>query len=96
MQDIKALLQKSLSKAGITKQVEASLIVVEAENVLQQIMGSHILDHAKPLYVKNQVLYVAVLSSVVATELTLHKRAVIQILQRKFGALHIIDLKCVV
>lgn len=76
--NFKKLLQKSLQKAGITKQVQASLVLEDYTHAISEIFGKAIEDKARPIHLKEGVLSVACISSVVAQELKFKEQEILE------------------
>ncbi len=83
MQTLQDLLRVRLRTAGIEPQVEASLVVSEAKKKLEMIFGKGILNKVQPLYVKEKVLTIAVLSSVVAQEIRFREKDIVETVNKK-------------
>ncbi|MFH1838428.1 MAG: DciA family protein [Candidatus Kuenenbacteria bacterium] len=68
----------SLKKAKIEKQVEATMVCQEFDLIIQNIWDEKILDQVKAISLKDKVLTVAILSSVLASELQLRQEEIIK------------------
>ena len=82
---LKYLLQKSINKAGISKQVDAAVIIEECNRVLSDVLGSKIKDKARAMYVRNGTVSIAVTSSTVGQEIKLHEEEILAKLVKKAG-----------
>jgi hypothetical protein len=96
MQHIKAILNKRVRETGLAKDIKNSLVIEEFSYLVSKNLGDKILQRVKPLYVKNKVLSVACLSSVVAQEVSLNKVRIISQINKKFQSHVINDIKLVI
>jgi predicted nucleic acid-binding Zn ribbon protein len=83
--DLKSLLPKSIQRSGIYKRVEASQIIDQFNKFKDEILPGHISSKAQAMYVKNKVLYIASLSSLVTQELKFKESDIIKLLNEYFG-----------
>ena len=83
--DLKYLLQKNIKKAGISRQVEATLVLERFNRVAADVFDERILQKIKPLHLKDKVITVACLSSVVAQELKLNEIKIIKEINSYFN-----------
>jgi len=79
------LLNKTINKAGIAEQVGAVVVCDQFNKIVIEILGEKIKDKVKAMYVKNNTLTVAVLSSVVGQEMKLHEQEILEKLRQKVG-----------
>jgi len=84
MDSIKNILPKSLKKAGLTQKVAAALVVESFSEVADDLLGKKISGRVQALYLKDKILTIACLSSVVAQELQLNQNKVINRINKKF------------
>jgi predicted nucleic acid-binding Zn ribbon protein len=82
---LKNLLPKSLERSKIGRQVEISMVLEEFSRAVEKILGEKSARRIKPLYLKNRVITVATLSSVLAQELKLNEDKIIKKINEKFG-----------
>jgi len=82
---IKNLLQQSVNRAGITKEVRAAVVCNEFDKIITGIFGNKAKNKVKAQYVKNNTLTVAVLSSVWGQEIKLHEQEILEKLHNKVG-----------
>jgi predicted nucleic acid-binding Zn ribbon protein len=82
---LKNLLWKAINKAGIARQVEAALVVEKAQAIVDEFLPKKESKLAKVLYLKNQLLTVACLSSTVAQEIKLNEPQIINRLNQQFN-----------
>lgn len=90
---LKNLLPQALKKNKISAQVEASLVLEEFEKAAVKKWGEKIRNEAKAMYLKNKILYVAVLSSVVASELKMHTNYLITLINETTGNETVKDIR---
>jgi len=83
-QPLSSLIPSSIRKAGIEKPVSDALVCDSFNLVIKRLIGE-LADHCKAMYIKDGVLWVAVLSSSVSSELSLYERDIIQSLASEFG-----------
>lgn len=73
------LLDKSIKKAGLEKQVVSASILEKFSKVAEEIFGKGITeDKIRPLYLKNNTLTVACLSATMAQELKSHEQEILE------------------
>lgn len=80
---IKKLLNTSIKKSGLEDKVQAALVLEVCEKVLSDMFGQKIENKAKPIYLKNNELVIAVLSSVISQELKLRENEIIKIINQE-------------
>lgn len=81
---LKNLLHDSVAKFGIADQVEASLVLEKFTDVVRELFGEENTKQVKPMYVKNQTLTIASISSVFAQELKLNEKKILDAINRQF------------
>ena len=84
MQHIKDVLNRYLKQTGLSKNIETALIIKEFEKLVKEAFGSNINKKIKPLYVKDKILRVACLSSVIVQEVNFKKEELIEKINQKF------------
>lgn len=52
----RTILKKTIARAGIAKQVEATYAITVAQRILQKHIANNQINNIKPVYVKNRVL----------------------------------------
>ena len=80
------LLSKTIKRSGIYKQVEANQILEAYTDFVNHALPGHISDKVKPLYLKNKILHVASLSSLITQELKFRETEIIDHLNKSFGS----------
>jgi len=93
MQHIKKILTKRIQQSGLAKNVETALVIQEFEKLIKDIFGSQVIKKIKPLYIKNKVLKVACLSSVIVQEINFKKDELIEKINKKFKQEVLKDIK---
>jgi len=82
---LKNLLPKSLERSKIGRQVEIAMVLEEFTKVVSQMFGEKTGKKVRPMYLKNKIITVATLSSVLAQELKLNEIKIIKKINEKFG-----------
>jgi predicted nucleic acid-binding Zn ribbon protein len=75
-------LQRSLGKAGISKQIEAVQVCDMWEKIIGKIFGEQVAGQTQAMYFKNGTLAVAVLSPVLAQEFKFKEEEIIKEINR--------------
>ena len=83
-QPIGNLLGKSIKKSGAARQIEAAMVVEKAEEIIKEVLGKAVLKKFKVMYLKDNVLTIACLSSVLSQELKLNQAEIIKRLNNYF------------
>lgn len=71
-------LQRSLNKAGITRQIDAVRVCEKWEKVIAGIFGPQVSGKSQALHFKNGTLTVAVLSPVLAQEFKFKEEEILE------------------
>jgi len=87
------LLYSRVRKKGLAYQVEASMVLEIFMQQAVKLWGEQVKEHLRPLYVKDQTLTVAVLSSPLAQELKLQEKKLIESVNEKIGREAVIALR---
>ncbi len=74
---LKNLLPQSIQRAGITHQIGANLVLHSYQEVATDILGEQVSSQTKAIYVKNNILTVACLSSLIMQELQYREQEII-------------------
>ncbi|MBI4262249.1 DUF721 domain-containing protein [Candidatus Uhrbacteria bacterium] len=75
---IKSILPGSADRSGMKDEIEAQLVLDSFLVAVRRELGDRVADKLKPLYVKNGTLTVSCLSSVLASELKLKEKRIIE------------------
>jgi hypothetical protein len=84
-QDLKTLLPKSIKRAGLGNAVEAAKVLKAFEEIVLDYLPERAVEKIKPLYVKDKILTIASLSSVITQELGFKETELISKINSKFG-----------
>lgn len=84
-QHIGSLLPRNIKRAGIGRQIQASLVCQEFDRLLARFFVHEIASQAKALYFKDNTLTIAVLNCVLAQELKFKEAEIIGVLNGKYG-----------
>ncbi|MFN3301945.1 MAG: DUF721 domain-containing protein [Patescibacteria group bacterium] len=85
MKPISSLIWSAIRRAGLEKEIIASLVIEEFKKFLVKEFGEKILKKVKILYFQNQILTLSVLSSVIAQEIKLNEKKFLKKINQKFG-----------
>jgi hypothetical protein len=85
-------LRSSLDRAGVSKQVDAYRSIEHARFVLRERFGDGVELHAKPQYVKQRSLTIAVAHPAIAEEIRLYEEALISAINERIGHPEIIRI----
>ena len=96
MEHIKNLLNKRVRQSGLSSSINNALIIEEFVKIIKEIWGEKIALKIKPLYIKNRILTIACLSTVISQELILHKREIIARINKKFNSEIISDFRLII
>jgi predicted nucleic acid-binding Zn ribbon protein len=83
--DLKSLLQKNISQAGIRKQVDAVNVVSLFANMAPRLLGQRLARETQALFVRDGILTLQCASSVVMQEVRYRERGVIAALNKAAG-----------
>jgi hypothetical protein len=82
---ISNILNRQLSaNSGLAKQIQATLVCEEFGIIVAEKWGEKIKNKTKALYLKDNILTIASLSSVVAQEIKLNEREILEEINKKF------------
>ena len=93
MKSITAILQNKSHASPLVRGIRAAQGVEAANEVLQNIFGKIIGEHAQAASIKNRILTIACLSSIVAQEIKLQENKIIATINTKLGFELIIRIK---
>lgn len=81
------ILDKTIKqKSGLAKQVTAALVCDEFDKIVGEKWGKKVKHKAKAIYFKDNILTIASLSSVMAQEIKLHEREILDEINKKFSS----------
>ena len=78
------LIDDSIKRAGISRQVESSLIVEEANKIILKLFGPKKAEKIRAAWVKDKVLIIACITSSASQEANLFERAIINNINNAF------------
>lgn len=93
MDHIKQTLARRIKQSGIARQVSTALLIEDFKKMFEDKLGENASKRIKPLYIKNRILTVACLSSVIAQEINFHKMEFINEINKKNDAETIHDIR---
>ena len=96
MEHIKKFLAQRIKQSGFSQQVKTSLLIEEFNKLIIKIFGANLSKKLKPLYIKDNILTVACLSSVMAQEMNFKKAEIIEKINAKFSQDFIKDIRIVI
>jgi len=85
-QDLSSLLNRNIQRKGLRYQVEAAMALEYFNVIVDQFWSGRMKDRARPLYLKDQVLTIAVVSPVLGQELRQREGEIIDYINQKIGA----------
>jgi predicted nucleic acid-binding Zn ribbon protein len=89
------LIPSSVKKAGIQKSVSDAMVCEEFQSVAKNILGD-VAEHCHAVYIKDRVLWVAVLSNSVSNELKIYEQDILKSFEEKFGKERVVGLRFMV
>lgn len=95
-QPIKSLLPQSIKRAGFVKQIEASRICTDFDNLIKDILSPEISSQVKAMYFKGNILTIAVLDSNLAQEIKLRENYILNRLNNKYNNNLVLGLRFLV
>lgn len=91
--EIGKILDKKYGRSQMAQKVTASLVCEEFDKVVLELWGKKMKNMAQAMYLKNKILTVAVLSPVVAQELKIREKQLVDKLNSKFGRMTVDRLR---
>lgn len=95
MKHISNFLSQSLNRTGVKKQVQTALVMQDLEKILLDVFGQNISSKIKPLYLKNNIITIACLSSVMSQEISFQKQEILKRLNNKYDYQIVTDLRII-
>jgi phosphopantetheine adenylyltransferase len=83
LQTVGSLLPYSVRRSGIESQIQGSRVLEDFHDELKKLFGPKILNRVQAKSLKNKVLSVAVLGSVLVNEIRLHQGQIIDNINAK-------------
>ncbi|OGH88172.1 MAG: hypothetical protein A3J93_00315 [Candidatus Magasanikbacteria bacterium RIFOXYC2_FULL_42_28] len=85
MQTLGSLLNRPNQNRPLLKQVRAAMVVEAANEFISKTYGQGAENQARALYLKNGILTIACLSSVLAQEMRLREKELLRAVSAKFS-----------
>lgn len=85
MKSLGEILKKQMKQTTGWKNIEASIVVEKANETLQEIFGLESKRFAQAIYLKNRIISITCLSSVMAQEIKLNEKNILSSLNTKLG-----------
>lgn len=82
---ISALIDKALDRTGVRRQVETAVILDKFNDLCYEKLGDQSSGKVKAIYIKNKILTVACLNSVLAQEIQFNVHIFIKKINEEFG-----------
>jgi len=79
------MLKDRARKQGVSKQVEAAMVLEYFKQVVGEIFEKEETDAMNPMYVKDSTLFIAVITPVIAQELKLREKLILKKINEKAG-----------
>jgi hypothetical protein len=86
------LLPLSIKKAGIEKPVSDALVCQAFDRIAKSILGEHG-EHCHAVYIKDRIIWIAVLSNSISNELKLYEQDILKALADAFGKSRVTSLR---
>jgi len=80
-----SILGNQIKKKGLGKSIQAALVCEDVEKVLQEILPTIVLERTEVVSLKDFVITIKTISSVIAQEIKLHENEILLKLRDKFG-----------
>ncbi len=78
------LLKNRIGKGHFSEKITAALVCEEFDKILLETFGEVIVNNAKTMYLKDKILTVACLAPVVAQEITIKERQLVEKINSRF------------
>lgn len=79
----KDILQKSLNRFGIRNKIDAVSCLKESEKFFKKTFGDDFFMYAKPVFVKNDILAIKIISPIIAEEIQKHEQELMDFVYQK-------------
>lgn len=90
---LKNVMEQNIRRSGISRQILAARVVEKFDQIIAEIFGEGILRKARAMYLRNDVLTVSSISSVVTQEIYLKRAKIIAELNRRLGREVVSEIK---
>lgn len=84
-QSIGQILNSRPEKSPLMQQVKAAMVLERVKEFLIQEFGNGILSKVKPVYVRDRVLTISCLSSVISQEIKYREKRILSLVNKEFG-----------
>jgi len=85
MQALGDILKIKYNRSPVAKSIAASMMVDTSNQVLYSLLGEAAKKYARAIYVKNKILTITCLSSVIAQEIKLNEKKLLLEINKKLG-----------
>ena len=75
--DLKAILPKSIKRAGISKQIKETEILTFFQDELDRVLEPELLERVRVLYFKDKIITLAVLSEEIAQKIRFYEKEIL-------------------
>jgi hypothetical protein len=79
------LLKNRIGKGHFSEKITAALVCEEFDKIMLETFGEVIVNNAKTMYLKDKILTVACLSPVVAQEVTIKEKQLVEKINSRFS-----------
>ncbi|MFA5062035.1 MAG: DUF721 domain-containing protein [Patescibacteria group bacterium] len=93
MRSLSDILNNHFKNSPLKRNVEASIVVEEANRIIAELLGQDAIKYAQAVYVKNQILTIACLSSVIAQEIKLNEPVILAKIKEKAGERAVLKIR---
>jgi len=93
MQDMRSIIKNRFKNTYVNVQAEKAMAIKEIELIITELFSAQALRHIKTMYIKDNVIYINCLSSVLVQEISLNKLSIIEKLNNKFDKQPVEDIR---
>ncbi|MDO8499521.1 MAG: DciA family protein [bacterium] len=93
MQSLADIFKRKSTRSPLLRSVNTAMTVEMANNIIAQLFGEKIIDAARAVYLKNQILSVACLNTVVSQEIKLNEAKIIDLINTKAATVAITKIR---
>lgn len=83
--DIKRILPGSIQRSGVSRQVEAVNVLKIFNKVAREVLSEEVIKQIEPMHIKNNILTIACLSSLVMQELQYKEGEIVEKINKEAG-----------